>query len=171
MCVGACVCAVGLAPARCGSTQLSLLLLADMSKTREFPLGAEVEVVTRAQETVCGHVFAHDTVSNVVVLSVPLSASLSGSQEQPHHLQNDRQSYRLFNAQTIASARVVDANAQLAPLGAPALSQEQVKRREAIALRQAYEESQRIGVDVSLEAQQVFNQLCKTYACRTRACV
>eukprot|EP00013_Stygamoeba_regulata_P019171 CAMPEP_0177660290 /NCGR_PEP_ID=MMETSP0447-20121125/17948_1 /TAXON_ID=0 /ORGANISM="Stygamoeba regulata, Strain BSH-02190019" /LENGTH=186 /DNA_ID=CAMNT_0019165319 /DNA_START=178 /DNA_END=738 /DNA_ORIENTATION=- len=136
-----------------------------MSKPHEFTLGVEVEVVTSAQETVCGRVFAHDSTSQVVVLSVAPPASPSGSEDVLQQ-RGDRHSYRLLNTSAIASARVVDATVQVEDLPAPTLNAEQIDRREAIAVRQAYEESQRIGINVTLEAQQLFNQLCKTLPCK-----
>eukprot|EP00271_Cylindrocystis_brebissonii_P020092 TRINITY_DN6504_c0_g1_i1.p1 TRINITY_DN6504_c0_g1~~TRINITY_DN6504_c0_g1_i1.p1 ORF type:complete len:211 (-),score=43.09 TRINITY_DN6504_c0_g1_i1:326-958(-) len=123
----------------------------------EFVEGFRLRISTTLGEDVEGEVLVYDKKSNRLVI-------------QNFGSTGGRRNLRFINANFIKSFEVVGRTdlppAAQIPAACLVLSMEQLRAREAAAIRQMEIEAERIGVNVSTEAQELFDALGKTYPVR-----
>jgi len=119
----------------------------------EAVIGAVVRIFTTLQDEFEAEIFNVDPKTNTVILK-------EGGSEA-------KRNYRIINLDCIAKVQTITP----APVGQPVeqlpvANMAKIRAREEAKLRAAYEESMKIGIGVSLDAQILFNALSKTLPCR-----
>jgi len=123
-------------------------------KRGDWIIGLIVKVKTSLGEELEGEIFSYDNNTNCVVLV----------EHQVHSTL--KKNYRLLKTSFIKEIQYVGKAEKVIDLEPPPVNINKIRQKEAKVLRKEREETMRIGVGVSQEAQDVFNALAKTLPCK-----
>mmetsp|Transcript_21135 Transcript_21135/g.36269 ORF Transcript_21135/g.36269 Transcript_21135/m.36269 type:complete len:211 (+) Transcript_21135:104-736(+) len=118
----------------------------------EWVIGVRVRLKTALGDEVEGEIYTYDPLTNVVVLH----------ERKPQ----GKSDVRIIKANFIKEVSVLSQPTEEPNLRLPAVNLNKLKQKEEQLLRKAKEDSERIGIGVSAEAQEIFDQLSKTMPVR-----
>jgi len=121
----------------------------------EWTIGLNVKIKTQSGEEFEGEIFSYDSNSNCLILCHRKSHSTL------------KQDYRMIKTSLIEELQYIGRNeVDPFPEVLSSISYPRIKQREEQLIRTLREDAARIGVNVTKEAQEIFNALHKTLPCR-----
>lgn len=126
--------------------------MADAADAAEWAIGCHVRLTTVLDEEVAGTIFAYDAATQSLMLKQP------GSHGGVSNL-------RLLKASAIKAVHEARPAREAPDLRLPHVDKDRARQREDKALKQAEADLSKVGVGVTVEAQSVFDALCKTMPC------
>ncbi|PRP76933.1 hypothetical protein PROFUN_06211 [Planoprotostelium fungivorum] len=116
-------------------------------------IGLHVQIKTLSDDTLEGEIFSYDSNTGCVVLSTSLVHTTM------------KKTLNIIKTSHIKDIQYIG-KGTTTNLRLPSVDVTKIRNKEDIAVRTAKEEQLRIGVNVSKEAQDIFNALSKTLPCR-----